>query len=51
MTPKQIENKIRELEYWLEHNHNHPNRTTIEGDLRKIREELLKNETDASGGN
>lgn len=51
MTPTQKENKIKELEYWLEHNHNHPNRTTIEGDLRKLREELLKDETDAPRGN
>ena len=51
MTPIQIENKIKELEYWLEHNHSHPNRTIIEADLRKLREDLLKPEDDAPGGN
>lgn len=42
MTPKQIENKILELEYWLEHNQNHPDRITIESDLRKLREQLAQ---------
>ena len=46
MTSQQIKNKIDELKYWLEHNHNHPNRTTIEGDLRKLTEELEKIEND-----
>jgi hypothetical protein len=46
MTLQQIKNKIAELKYWLEHNINHPNRTTIEGDLRKLTEELTKAEND-----
>lgn len=44
MTPLQIENKIEELKYWLEHNHNHPNRTTIESDLRKLLETKAEQE-------
>jgi len=47
MTPQQIKNKIRELEYWLEHNHNHPNRTLIETDLRKLRENLIQLENES----
>lgn len=46
MTLQQIKNKIKELEYWLEHNHSHPNRTTIESDLRRLREELTQLEND-----
>jgi outer membrane PBP1 activator LpoA protein len=37
MTP-QHQNKIAELEQWLRDNPNHPNRTTIETDLRKLKE-------------
>lgn len=44
MTPQQIDNKIKELEYWLEHNHNHPNRINIETDLRKLRETQAETE-------
>lgn len=42
MSPQQLQNKINELEYWLEHNHDHPNRTTIETDLRKLKEQLIQ---------
>lgn len=50
MTPTQIENKIRELEYWLEHNHAHPDRSTVSEDLRKLKEQLINMEADAPGG-
>ncbi len=46
MTPQQIKNKIQELEHWLEYNHSHPNRTTIEGDLRRLRDELIQIENE-----
>jgi hypothetical protein len=39
MTPQQRKNKISELEQWLRDNPNHANRTTIETDLRKLKEE------------
>jgi hypothetical protein len=39
MTPQQQANKIAELEQWLRDNPNHDNRTIIEKDLRKLREE------------
>lgn len=39
MTPQQRHNKIAELEQWLRDNPNHANRTTIETDLRKLRED------------
>lgn len=39
MTPKQRANKIAELEQWLRDNPNHDNRTVIETDLRKLKEE------------
>lgn len=32
------QNKIAELEQWLRDNPNHENRTTIETDLRKLKE-------------
>ncbi len=35
----QTPNKIAELEQWLRDNPDHPNRTTIEADLRKLRQE------------
>jgi hypothetical protein len=38
MTPQQTKNKIAELEQWLQDNPNHPNRTIIETDLRKLTE-------------
>ncbi len=39
MTPQQIQNKIADLEQWLRDNPNHENRTTIETDLRKLKEQ------------
>lgn len=39
MTPQQIINKVEELSQWLRDNPNHTNRTIIEGDLRKLKEE------------
>lgn len=39
MTPQQLKNKIEELEFWLQNNPSHPNRTTIETDLRKLIEQ------------
>jgi len=39
MTAQQIFNKIAELEQWLRDNPNHENRTIIESDLRKLREQ------------
>lgn len=39
MTPQQRHNKIAQLEQWLQDNPNHENRTTIETDLRKLRDE------------
>ena len=38
MTPQHRKNKIAELERWLRDNPNHENRTTIETDLRKLKE-------------
>ncbi len=38
MTPQHRKNKIAELEQWLRDNPNHANRTTIETDLRKLKE-------------
>ena len=45
MTTPQLQNKIKELEFWLEHNQNHPDRITIETDLRNLRLELSKTES------
>jgi outer membrane PBP1 activator LpoA protein len=39
MTPQQQKNKISELEQWLQDNPNHPSRTIIETDLRRIKEQ------------
>lgn len=39
MTSQQRKNKIAVLEQWLQDNPNHANRTTIETDLRKLKEE------------
>lgn len=39
MTPQQTKNKIAELEQWLRDNPSHPNRTTIETDLRRLNEQ------------
>lgn len=38
MTPQQRQNKIADLEQWLKDNPNHPDRTTVETDLRKLQE-------------
>lgn len=38
MTPQQRANKIADLEQWLKDNPNHPDRTTVEADLRKHKE-------------
>lgn len=40
MTLQQITNKIAELELWLMENPNNENRTMIEQDLRKLKEQL-----------
>lgn len=45
MTPEQT-NKITELEQWLRDNPNHPDRTTVETDLRKLKEESIPIERD-----
>ncbi|PWA10941.1 hypothetical protein [Flavobacterium laiguense] len=37
----QQKNKIGTLEKWLKENPNHPNRTTIETDLRTLKEEQI----------
>lgn len=39
MTPQQRANKIAELEDWLRDNPNHPDRTIVEADLRKLKDE------------
>jgi len=36
---KNQKDKISELEQWLQDNPDHPNRTTIETDLRKLKED------------
>jgi hypothetical protein len=41
MTPQHRKNKISELEQWLMDNPNHANRTMIETDLRRLKEEQL----------
>lgn len=38
MTPQQKNNKIAQLKEWLRDNPNHPDRTTVETDLRKLQE-------------
>lgn len=38
MTPQHRKNKIAELEQWLRDNPNHEMRTTIESDLRNLKE-------------
>jgi hypothetical protein len=39
-TKVQLINKKKELEFWLQHNQNHVNRTLIESDLREVNHEL-----------
>jgi len=39
MTTEQT-NKITELEQWLQDNPNHPDRTTVETDLRHLKESV-----------
>ncbi len=41
MTCQQRIDKIAELEQWLQINPNHPNRTIIESDLRKLKQDQL----------
>jgi hypothetical protein len=41
MRPQQLQNKIAELELWLRDNPNHQNRTLIETDLRKLKEQSI----------
>jgi hypothetical protein len=48
MTPQQTKNNIAELEFWLEHNPNHSDRTTIETDLRKLKEQQQPQTTEQS---
>lgn len=45
MTPQQRLNKIAELEQWLRDNPNHENRTIIETDLRKLKEDQQESRT------
>lgn len=46
MTPQQRTNKIAQLKEWLRDNPNHPDRTTVETDLRKLKEESRPIERD-----
>jgi|GEM_PF-4876780 len=46
MNVPNIEQKIRELEGWLQHNPDNNNRSLIEQDLRKLKE--LKHQTTQS---
>ena len=39
MTPQQLKNKIETLKFWLEANPNHPDRSIVEADLRKLNEQ------------
>lgn len=41
-TPKQINKKIEDLDYWLKANPNHPDYTTVVSDRRKLKDELIK---------
>ncbi|MBS7234236.1 hypothetical protein KHA90_24880 [Flavobacterium psychroterrae] len=41
MTSQQIKNKIAELELWLRDNPNHPDRATVQSDLRRLNTEQL----------
>ncbi|PXY44491.1 hypothetical protein [Flavobacterium hydrophilum] len=41
MTPQQRANKIADLKQWLTDNPNHPDRTTIEADLRRYEQEQI----------
>lgn len=45
MSPEKIK-KIAELEQWLKDNPNHPDRTTVEADLRKLKQESIPIERD-----
>ncbi len=46
MTIQQIKNKIAELEYWLEHNHSHPDRIKVQADLRELKQQLISKENE-----
>lgn len=46
MTPIQISNKIEDLSFWLKHNPNHPDRVTVESDLRNLKNKLIGQEND-----
>ncbi len=48
MTKQQIKNKISDLEQWLTDNPNHSNRTLIETDLRRLKDQLQNYKDDAS---
>jgi len=41
MTSQQRKNKIAELSQWLTDNPNHPNRTVIQADLRRLTDQQL----------
>ena len=41
MTPRQIENKINELDFWLIHNPTHPDYTTLLKDKRKLEQKRV----------
>jgi len=43
MTPKQIENKIDELNFWLDNNREHPDYTTKYNERAKLVEQLTFN--------
>ena len=47
---KTLSQRITELEEWLKHNHDTPHRTSVETDLRNLKEQQ-KNEDDAHTGN
>lgn len=47
MSITQLNNKKEELEWWLRNNPNHPNRVTVEGDLREVNYQLAEKEKDS----
>lgn len=47
MTPKQIDNKIDTLKFWLQANPNHPDRNVVQADLRKLTDQKVNSKANA----
>lgn len=49
MTPTELRNKVENLDWWLTHNHNHPDYNAILADKKELERQLAELEHEKPG--